>query len=154
MIIVSDSGPLAYLVQIGIADSLPALYDQVYIPPIVLSELQHELSPVATWAKSLPDWLITAKPTSIPSDLALDEGEREAIALALELGADFLLIDERKGRSAAKAHGIKVAGTLAVILDGALRQLFDGVQALDRLEATNFYASAELLQAIRNKLGP
>ena len=88
MIIVSDSGPLAYLVQIGIADSLSILYDQVYIPPVVLRELRHEQSPVVKWAESPPAWLVTAKSTSIPSDLTLDEGEREAIALALELGAD------------------------------------------------------------------
>jgi uncharacterized protein len=95
---------------------------------------------------------VIAKPRSVLIDLALDDGEREAIALALELGADFLLMDERKGRSAAKMHGLKVAGTLAVILDGASRQMFDGMKALEDLESTNFYASAELLQLIRKKL--
>jgi predicted nucleic acid-binding protein len=152
VIIVSDSGPLAYLVQIGVADSLPILYGQVYITPVVLSELRHQLSPATEWAHDSPEWLVIAKPRSVLIDLALDDGEREAIALALELGADFLLMDERKGRSAAKMHGLKVAGTLAVILDGASRQMFDGMKALEDLESTNFYASAELLQLIRKKL--
>lgn len=152
MIIVSDSGPLAYLVEIGVADSLPTLYGQVYVPPTVISELRHEQSPVAVWANEPPDWLTIAEPKSIPSDLMLDHGEREAIALAVELDADYVLMDEKKGRTAARARGLKVAGTLAVILDGASQGTFDGLRALERLEQTNFYASAELLQAVRAKL--
>jgi predicted nucleic acid-binding protein len=152
LIIVSDSGPLAYLVQIDLADNLPTLYGQVYVPPIVMNESRHERSPVANWAGKVPKWLTIAAPQSITTNLTLDEGEREAIALALELHADYLLMDERKGRTAAKALGLKVAGTLAVILDGASRGLFDGLQALDRLQQTNFYVSPQLLQAIRDQL--
>ncbi len=152
MIIVSDSGPLAHLVEIGIADSLPTLYGQVYIPPTVMNELRHEQSPVADWARQPPNWLSIAEPQTIPEDLVLDEGERQAIALAMELGAEFVLMDEKKGRAAAKSRGIKVAGTLAVILDGASRGVFHGLAALAKLESTNFYASADLLHAVREKL--
>jgi predicted nucleic acid-binding protein len=152
VIIVSDSGPLAYLVEIGVADSLPALYGQVYVRPSVIVELRHERSPVAAWAHQPPAWLTIAEPKSIPTDLLIDQGEREAIALALELGAVYLLMDERKGRIAAKARSLKVAGTLAVILDGDSQQLFDGLQALERLQQTNFYASTELFAAVRAKL--
>ena len=152
MIIVSDSGPLAYLVQIGVADHLPTLYGEVYVPPAVVGELRHDRSPVADWAKELPPWLTMAAPQASPLDLPLDFAEREAITLALELNADFLLIDERKGRLAAKSTGLKVAGTLAVLIDGASRGLFDGLEALERLRQTNFYASAELMEAVRIKL--
>lgn len=48
MIIVSDTGPLAYLVEIGVADFLPKLYGQVYIPPVVFAELTHAKSPAAS----------------------------------------------------------------------------------------------------------
>ena len=152
MIIVSDSGPLAYLFEIGIVNSLPIIYGEVYVPPVVLAELLDNHCPAANWASHPPEWLTIAQPQSIPAGLLLDEGERDAIALAIELGADLLLIDERKGRAAAKSHSLRVAGTLAVILDGAQRGLFDGLTALDKLESTNFYASAELLQAVRDKL--
>ena len=152
MIIVSDSGPLADLVQIGIADSLPILYEQVFVPPTVMRELCHERSPVSGWATRPPEWVTIAAPTIIPADLLLDEGEREAIAPALERQADILLMDELKGRAAAKALGIRVAGTLAVILDGDSHELFDGLDALVRLESTTFYASSELLQAVQEQL--
>jgi predicted nucleic acid-binding protein len=107
MIIVSDSGPLAYLVQIGVAESLPTLYGQVYIPPTVMAELCHERSPIAVWANAPPDWLTVKGPTAIPDDLHLDQGEREAIALAEELEADFVLMDEKKARIAARLVGSK-----------------------------------------------
>ena len=138
MIIVSDTGPLAYLVEIGVADSLPILYGQVLIPPTVFSELSHEQSPATAWITHPPSWLKVATPQSIPADLALDAGEREAIALALELGAERVLMDEKQGREAAQSQGLKVAGTLAVILDGATRYLFDGGTALDKLADTSF----------------
>jgi predicted nucleic acid-binding protein len=152
MIVVSDSGPLAYLVEIGIADSLPRLYGQVYVPPLVMQELRHTRSPVASWASQPPPWLIAAKPREMSGELLLDDGEREAIALALEIGADTLLMDEKKGRAAAQALGISVAGTLAVILDGDSRGVFDGLAALDRLVLTNFYASSDLVQSVRETL--
>lgn len=152
MIIVSDTGPLAYLVEIGVADSLPVLYGRVFIPPTVFTELSHEQSPAAVWITRPPSWLQVATPQSIPTDFELDAGEREAIALALELGAERVLVDEKQGRKAAQAHGLKVAGTLAVILDGATRFLFDGGTALDKLADTNFYASPKLLLSVRQKL--
>jgi len=153
VIIVSDTGPLAYLVAIGIVDCLPTLYGQVLIPPSVLEELRHASSPASVWAKKLPDWISAVAPTSIPEGLPLDPGERDAIALALEFSADRVLIDEKQGREAARKMGLKVAGTLAVLIHGSEQQLFNGESALDQLATTNFYASRELLAQVRKILG-
>lgn len=49
----------------------------------------------------------------------------------------------------AKSRGLLVAGTLAVIVDGARRHLFDRVATLEKLSATTFYASPKLLQEVR-----
>ena len=44
----------------------------------------------------------------------LDEGETAAIALAISLDADLLLMDERKGVVVARSKGLRVTGTLGV----------------------------------------
>ncbi len=60
----------------------------------------------------------------------LDRGEAEAIALALQEKADWLLIDERVGRRFAQRVGLKVKGTLGVLLEGVRRDFIDDLQPL------------------------
>ena len=60
----------------------------------------------------------------------LDRGEAEAIALALQEKADWLLIDERVGRRFAQRVGLKVKGTLGVLLEGVRRDFIDDLQLL------------------------
>ena len=68
-------------------------------------------------------------------------GEREAITLALEVRADVLLIDERAGRKEAEGRRIKVAGTLAVLLQASLRGFFELPEAMKQLRQYGFRAS-------------
>ena len=79
----------------------------------------------------------------------MDSGEREAIALALAVGTEFVLLDERKGRQAAKEQGLRAFGTLAVLGIAAERKLVALDDALDRLQKTNFRMSPRLLKALR-----
>lgn len=123
MIVVADTSPLNYFLQIKCESLLPSLYQHVLVPPAVLRELAHPDAPkvVAQWLLHLPDW-IEARRTAAPPDAALvdlDPGEREAIQLALEQRADLLLIDERRGRLEAIRRGLATTGTLGVLLAGA-----------------------------------
>ncbi len=78
------------------------LYHRVVIPPSVYEELCHSGAPelVRAWIAHLPAWLEVLSPALPPdADLArLDAGERDAILLAEELGADQIMIDEARGR--------------------------------------------------------
>ncbi len=74
----------------------------------------------------------------------LGMGERQAISLALELRADVLLIDEQAGRQEAKARHIRVAGTLAVLLQASLRGYVAFPHELERLRKLKFPASASI----------
>jgi predicted nucleic acid-binding protein len=100
--IVADTTPLNYLVLIQAADILPSLYRRVLIPPAVRVELAHANTPaiVRAWISQPPLWLeVVNLKEPVDSALAhLDEGEREAIALASDLQAVLLLMDERDGR--------------------------------------------------------
>jgi predicted nucleic acid-binding protein len=82
----------------------------------------------------------------------LDPGESEAIALALELGAD-LLIDEAAGRAEAQRLGIRPIGVLAVLVRGKQLGRIDKVMPLvERLRNEyGFFLSPELIRVIRER---
>ncbi len=154
MIVVSDTSPLRYLIETGVIDVLPKLFGNVLTTSEVIRELRQEGFPdiVAKWAESPPAWLTVASPASVRFTESLDEGEAEALSLAIERHADVLLIDERKGTRVAQENGIKTAGTLAVLHDAGLAGLIDFHLAIDRLtKQTQFHYSQSLIdQVIEN----
>ena len=113
MIVVSDTSPLTALLTVGQENLLPQLFQEVVIPEAVRLELLRNHA-------RLPDWLRVASvqdPVQAGRYSQLvDAGEAEAIELALELHADRLLIDERKGRKLAVQEGIAIIGLLGVIV--------------------------------------
>jgi predicted nucleic acid-binding protein len=104
--------------------------------------------PVQAWMQSPPTWLEILRPKALDATLRLDIGEAAAIALAIELRADRLLIDERDGRVIAQKLGIAVAGTLAVLRDAGLAGLIDFHAVTRRLQQTTFRASSQLLDVL------
>ena len=88
---------------------------------------------------------------AIPEDLqlpALDAGERAAIALALSMHLDLILIDDRTGATAARARGLAVMGTLGVLDRAGQRGLVDLSAAVAALQATNFHLRQDLLDLL------
>src|SRR5215831_7888620 len=112
MIVVADTSPVNHLILKQEIDVLPKIYGRVVIPQTVREELVRASAPqlVRSWMDHMPDWLEVRVPSTAPdSSLAkLDAGERDAIALATELHADQLIIDEREGRRVAERRGIPV----------------------------------------------
>jgi predicted nucleic acid-binding protein len=157
VIVVADASPLRYLILIEHADVLPTLYGQVIVPPAVLRELSSERTPatVRTWLANRPDWLRVQSARQELADLrtVLGDGEREAIALAVELAADALLMDDRDGRREAARRNCAVLGTLRVLADAAEHGLIDLRRALERLQSTNFRADNRLIREILDRAG-
>lgn len=156
MIVVADTSPLRYLILIEEIRVLPALYGRVIVPPGVVAELNQERTPsvVREWLSARPEWLqVQAPQAALPSlQDVLGVGEREAIALAAELAADALLMDDRDGRREAERRSLAVLGTLRVLADGAEHGLLNLGAALDRLRQTNFRADEQLLRRLLGKV--
>ena len=116
-VVVSDSGPLIALGRLDLLALLPALFAQVQVPQEVLIEClarPANADAVRIQAAVAQGWLTpcTATPIAQPG---LDPGERAAIARALEIGAG-LLADDLAARQHAAALGLRVIGTLGVLV--------------------------------------
>lgn len=149
MIVVSDTSPLNYLVQIGKVDVLSHLFGKIVIPIAVHEELSHEGAPqqVRDWLSSAPEWLEVREAPPYQEDSRIDRGEAEAIALARSLDAPAL-IDDRRGREYANERGVLVIGTIGVIDRAARMGLLDYIESLRQLETTNFHISKDHLSSL------
>ena len=159
MIVVADTSPLNYLVQIECADLLPRLYRRILVPPRVVEELSRAGAPAAVraWLAEKPRWIEVSRLHLPPNEelALLDAGEREAIQLAEEQKAQVLLIDERKGRLTAERRGLTTTGTLGVLLSAGAKRWIDAEPAYRRLlRETTFRTSAALEAQFLGQLRP
>lgn len=160
MIVVSDTSPVLNLARIGRLKLLPLLYHQVLIPSAVYEELtasKRDLLPAVDLA--MEPWLVVATPNNQRrvQELRenLDPGEAEAIVLAIERGADLLLVDERRGRRTATAAGLTVIGLLGVVIRAKRSGLIDQAKpVLDELiQTARFWIGPELYAEVLAELG-
>jgi predicted nucleic acid-binding protein len=128
-LVIADTSPINYLLLIGHIDILPALFSKVILPAVVRDELRHPKAPllVRDWIARPPEWVeLRQTPANYVRDRALaglDAGEEDAIALALELRADLLVMDDEEGVTAARAKGLEVTGTLGILNRATQRRL-------------------------------
>jgi len=133
-IIVSNTGPFISLEKIKDGFSLiRSLYDQVFIPPQVVNELDSSQDYLKK--RNLEDLVIVEEVTlSDDSDLELlDLGEQYAIALALKKQLP-LLIEERLGRDIAERKGLKVSGIGGQIVKAVRMGILDSNEANGKLK--------------------
>lgn len=163
MIIVSDTTPLISLMKVNRLDLLEKLYGSVFIPKAVFNELTLNRK-FATEANviSTAEFITCKEITDITAlkilqrVTLLDLGESEAIILAQELNADALLMDEAKGRKVAEQLGIKLSGTLGVLIDGfdvGLLKAAEVNECIDTLQRYGRRISGDLIKFIRNYIG-
>jgi predicted nucleic acid-binding protein len=155
-LVIADTGPINYLILIGHIDLLPALFEKVILPSAVQAELTARSTPssVRNWVAELPAW-VEVRETSNDFDndpllKGIDERERAAINLSATLNADLLLMDDRKGVTAARRKGLRVTGTLGILELATRDGLVDFAQAIGRLRQTNF-RSPDILDALLEK---
>jgi predicted nucleic acid-binding protein len=149
MIVVADTSPLNYLILLNQISLLPDLYGRILIPHAVHDELLDAGAPevVRSWARNPPEWLELLSPSVIPDQISrtLDPGEAEAIALAQELHADWLLIDEADGRDEAARLGLRPVGTLGILRNAHRAEMTDFSIEAKRLQEIGFFVSDDLI---------
>jgi predicted nucleic acid-binding protein len=156
-LVIADTGPINYLVLIGAIDVLPALFRRILLPSAVAAELRDRDAPpeVRAWLDSSPPWLeLRIAVPEIQGDSSLTglgEGEQAAIALAISLDADLLLMDDREAVTVARSRGLVVTGTLGVLDVAAERGLLVFSDAIERLRCTNFHRPEGLLDSLLRK---
>jgi uncharacterized protein len=157
MIVVSDTSALSNLALVNHLWLLEAIYETVIVPDAVASELAAASNAIISAILQLC-WIQTQPLTNsqlanqLQQDRGLDAGEANAIALALALAlqADDLLIDERLGRQEAIRLGLSIIGILGILLVAKQRSLIPQVQpVMDALiDQAGFRVSPQLYQRI------
>ena len=148
--VVSNSSPLIALERIGQLELLYSLFDDRVVIPSAVAREVYANAAQPTWLRVLP---ITAvlDPTSSP---ALGAGEREAIALAIELRASLIILDDLPARRLAASRGLNVIGTVGLLLSAKrLGVIAAIVPLLDALAAVGFRLSARVRDAAIDAAG-
>lgn len=120
---VTNSTCLIGLERIGQLDLLPQVFSIVFAPPLVAAEVRTPSS----WLKVQP-----VQNASVVATLKtqMDAGEAEAIALAIELGDVLLILDDKKARRVAQQIGLKVIGTVGMLLRGKRQGIITKIKPL------------------------
>lgn len=158
-IVVCDTGPILHLRQADQLDILQAT-GSIHIPPEVDAEMAR-LDP--QWADQRPDWI-----EIVPLDTAhleeargwllaglLDPGEAQALALASQISADWILTDDAAARTVARQQGFEVHGSLGIILWAAVTRLLgktEAERALDAIAQSSLWVSKRVLSDARSAL--
>ena len=154
---VSDTSPILGLSAIGLLELLQEQFGAVFIPQAVLSELKvaENFRGTASVQKALDaGWLKPAEIQNHPLvqsfSLELDQGEAEAIALAIDLEIKMVVMDERIGRERVKSMGLKTVGVIGVLLKAKKQgRIASMKKAMDDLRReAGFFISKNLYQKI------
>ncbi|MGO8691435.1 MAG: DUF3368 domain-containing protein [Thermoguttaceae bacterium] len=156
--ILCNTSPLQYLHQIDAMRVLKAIAGRIVVPPAVAEEiavgrrLGLDLPDLA-----LLDWVALRRPAStaaLPLVTDLGRGESEVLALALETPGSISILDDALARRFAQALGIKITGTLGILLDAKKAGLVDAVAPLlDRLQDRGFRLATATRAAVLRQAG-
>ena len=145
---VCNSSCLIVLDAIGHLDLLQQLLGTITIPDAVSAEFGH---PLPGWITVVP---VQNRAVVKSLQLQLGPGESEAIALAGELSAVRVILDDKKARRIARQLNLPVTGTVALLIQAKQRGLIAKLSdLLDQLTAVGFFLSDSLAEAALRQVG-
>jgi len=154
LIVISDTSAITNLAAISQLILLKQLYGTVIIPEAVYKELTKAPISAGGVEAQTCDWIQirqVSDRTMVDEFLQnLDIGESEAIALAIELNADLVLLDERAAREVAESRKIQLTGVLGVLLAAKKRGLIPALRPLIKVLKTqkDFWLSEALCNRV------
>lgn len=158
-LMVCDTGPLLHLSEAGAVDLLPLAGD-ILIPPLVAAEFEANTQGwfPPQWAKVVElETSTRQKAREWVRARRVDGGEAEAIGLAIQEKADWLLTDDAQARQFAESLGLEVHGSIGILLwNIAAGNVSDKIQALrllDNLAHSSLWVSERVLQEARKAVG-
>ena len=147
--VVSNTTPIISLLKIGKLEILNTLYGEISIPQEVFNEIEAGKTKEYYIDLSKIEWINIEKikdSKSLSYFLDLDKGEAEAIVLATENDADLIILDETLGRFHAKHVGLKVTGTIGVLLKAKKSGIIQEIKPLIyELKEKNIWFSNNLI---------
>jgi predicted nucleic acid-binding protein len=159
LIVVSDTSPLRALLHLNNLDLLHQMFGEVYVPPGVIAELRSPRRKFASVDLSGVPYIRVQAPTdrALVAQLQqrLDLGESQSIALALEIKAAVVLMDEASGRAEAKRRNLAVLGVLGLLRDAKLTGWVPAVKPLidELIHGQGFFVQNALRARILSDCG-
>jgi len=157
--VICNATPLINFAVINRLDILEAVFGKIIIPQAVYVETTVTGFPGPEFVLQAitSNWVqIRSVSTVAPSITSeLDNGEREAIALALETGEQRILLDEREARQVAQSLGLQVIGTLGILLLAKNREIITQVQPLldAMIDTAQYWVSSTLYKQVLQQAG-
>jgi uncharacterized protein len=160
MIIVSDTSPVSNLILIERLNILQSLFAEIVVP----SAVDAEILALKQFGKDLSeyenaDWIKIIQPENLQKvktlEIKLDKGEAQAIALALEINCDLLLMDERIGTKIAREEGLQTIGLVGVLIKAKEKRLIENVDEIlfDLKDKAGFWLDSKLEKKILEESG-
>lgn len=146
MKVVSNASVLIALDNIGRFELLKVLFNEVLVPESVAREYGERLP---TWVK-----VVKVEKKSLVNILTefLHRGEAEAIALAIQIKADLLLLDDKKARILAKRLDLRILGTLGILILAKKKNLIENLEEeIAKLLRKSFWLSRNVVSKALEK---
>ena len=159
MKVVCNSSTVIALARISRLDILEKVVKSLMIPPAVYDDIVTKGAgrPGAAEVKEAK-WIekrnVSERELVMKLNVTLGRGESEAIALAKEVKADLVILDDEKARKAAISEGLRITGLLAFLVQAKEKDIIKRVKPLmDNLRQKDFFISEDLYQDAIGKAG-
>jgi len=147
-VIIGDSSALVALAVVNQLELLEKLYDNLYIPEAVFNEVTQIGKPQSDKLRQFLQRKVKQVDLTL-TQLGLGLGELEAITLYKKLDADVLLIDDNRAKKYASLNGVKVIGSLGILIKAKEKGHIEKVKPLlDEIQKSKVYISMKLIEKV------